>query len=148
MSHVPSQGFVPAPGPMFAGVAIVDATGKLGEFDKVYPDAFVGEKSATAIPQGLAFSGKTYAQAAEEWAVKQIYRKTKVRIGNIPKATAVIPESGPSRPMPDVAAIQGIRRFYFQIDERHPDLKRYVESQLSRLRSELPDYAFPTSFGT
>jgi hypothetical protein len=135
------------PGPMYEEVAIVGPTGKLGEFDKVYPGLFVEEKPATGISKGLSFSGKTYAEAAEDWAASNVYKKTATRIGNIPKATRVIPEKGPVRPVPDLAQIQSTKRFLFQIDETEPELVSAVNKQIERLRADFPDYEFAVEFG-
>lgn len=125
-------------GPMYEEVAIVGPNGKLGEFDKVYQGLFVEEKSATGISKGLQFSGKTYAQAAEDWAAANVYKKTATRINNIPKATQVIPEKGPARPVPDLAQIQNTKKFHFKIDETNPDLVNAVNKQVEQLRKDFP----------
>ena len=114
-------------------------------------DRFVEFKAGTDIAKGLKFTGKTYGQAAEDWAAKNIYDKTAARIQNIGKATAVIPEEGlgkptSSRPLPSLSEIQGIRKFEFIIDENNSALKTAVGQQIRRLQANYPKYQFTVTY--
>jgi hypothetical protein len=144
---VPPNASTATEGPAYQNVAMTGPQGKLGEFDQVLPDQFVEDKSATDIPKGLKFTGKTYEQAAEDWALNNIYNKTATRIQNISKATEIIPEEGipasaTPRPMPKLSQIQGIRKFEFRIDETNAALKIAVERQVKRLQADFPKYEF------
>ena len=78
------------------GVAIVGRNGKLGEFDEIIPGQFIEDKAGAtaAIEKGLKFSGKTFDEAVSDWAKKNIFEKTKVRIENLKQATATMAEEG------------------------------------------------------
>lgn len=77
----------------------------------------------------MKFTGKSFDQAANDWAVKNIYQKTKVRIDNLSKATATIAEEGGSRVVPHLDEIKGIRNLHFRIEGTDPILMRNVNDQ-------------------
>jgi hypothetical protein len=131
-------------------VAIVGPKGKLGEFDEVLPNLFVEDKTgaATGIKKGMKFTGKSFDQAANDWAVKNIYQKTVVRIENLSKSTATIAEEGGSRIVPHLDEIKSIRTLHFRIEGNDPILMRHVNDQINRLRTMFPDWKFTVEFGT
>lgn len=130
-------------------VAIVGPKGKLGEFDEVLPNMFVEDKrgAAASIKQGLQFTGKSFDQAANDWAVKHIYQKTRVRIENLSKSTATIAEEGGSRIVPHLDEIKSIRNLHFRVEGNDPILLRHVNDQISRLHTMFPDWKFTVEFG-
>ena len=104
--------------------------------------------AATGIRQGMKFTGKSFDQAANDWAVKNIYQKTKVRIENLSKATATIAEEGGSRIVPHLDEIKGIRILHFRIEGNDPILMRHVNDQINQLRTQFPEWKFTVEFGT
>jgi hypothetical protein len=130
------------------GVEIVDSKGNpLGEFDGVTKDRFIEDKSAKGLETLNPKTGKP-VQTADQWAQKQIYDKTKVRIDNLTnKATATRPTKGGSPTVPTLSELRGIRKLEFRIESSVPEVRAAVEKQLGTLRAEHPDWSFSVIYG-
>ena len=127
---------------------ITDAKGNpLGEFDGVQKGKFIEDKSARGLGTLNPKTGRP-VQTADEWAKKQIFDKTEVRIDNLlNKATATRPTTGGSTAVPSLQEIKGIRQLEFRIESATPEVKAAVEKQLTALRAQHPDWTFTAIFG-
>ena len=134
-------------GARFRGVEIVDVHGNpLGEFDEITAVAFIEEKSAMGYRQPHPRTGRPL-QTAAQWAEKQIFQKTAVRIQNLQRAVATRPTAGGSASVPSLSTILGIRRLQFQISAATPEIQNAVQAQLARLRARFPTWEFSVVFG-
>lgn len=128
------------------GVEIVDARrSPLGEFDEIASDRFIEDKSAKGLGK---FNPKTgQSQSAAEWAKKQIFDKTVVRIENLKNATATRPTklSGPT--VPTLAEIKSIRQLEFRVEAGTPEIRAAVETQIQALAGKYPDWSFGATYG-
>ena len=131
----------------FHGVEIIDARGNpLGEFDEIAEDIFIEEKSAVGFGQLHPRTGRP-VQTVTQWAEKQIFQKTVVRLDNLQRATATRPAAGGSLSVPTLSAILGIRKFQFKIMSTAPEVQNAVQAQLTRLRVRFPAWEFSVIFG-
>jgi len=129
------------------GVEIVDAGGTpIGEFDEVAPDRFVEDKSAKGLNTPHPRTGQP-VQSPEQWAEKQIFDKTVVRIENLKKAVATRPTKGGSPTVPALTEIKGIRQLEFRIEAGTPEVQAAVAKQIAELTKKYPDWTFSAIFG-
>lgn len=129
------------------GVEIVDARGSpLGEIDRIRGGVIIEDKSAQGINTIHPRTGLPQ-QTPEQWAERQIYRKTVVRIRNLQTASATRPTVRGSATVPNLSEVQSIRELQFHVDADTPELRNAVVDQLARLRSQFPDWKFTAKFG-
>jgi hypothetical protein len=134
-------------GQRFRGVEIVDARGNpLGEFDEITEGILIEEKLALGFEQVHPRTGQP-VQTIAQWAEKQIFQKTVVRIDNLQRAAATRPAAGGSSSVPPLAAILGIRKFQFKIVSTAPEVQSAVQTQLTRLHARFPAWEFSVIFG-
>ena len=82
-------------------------------------------------------------QTVEEWAMKQIYEKTTVRIRNLmTQAQGTRPAVGGTPRVPAISELKTYRNFLFRIEEGRPALQEAVSRQLARLTQENPGWTF------
>lgn len=131
----------------YQGVEIVDANGSpLGEFDHIKDGVFVEDKSARGMSAVNPRTGLS-AQTPAQWAERQVYAKTEVRIQNLAKAAATRATKGGSATVPDLAEIKGIRKLEFHIDSTDANVESAVNHEISRLQAKHPDWSFSAIFG-
>ncbi|MBE4750441.1 hypothetical protein G4177_19930 [Corallococcus sp. ZKHCc1 1396] len=132
----------------YKNVEIVDARGDpLGEFDEIQPGLFIEDKSARNLEVLHPRTGKPM-QTAEQWAMKQIYEKTTVRLRNLmTRANATRPAVGGTPVVPAISELKAYRRFLFRIEEGRPALQEAVTRQLARLTEENPGWTFSATYG-
>jgi hypothetical protein len=136
-----------APPPESRGVEIVDARGSpLGELDHVQQGKFVEDKSAHGLLTPHPKTGLPQ-QTADEWAQRQIFKKTQVRIENLKQATATRPTPHGSPTVPSLQEIKGIRHIEFRVESSTPAVQAAVEKQLAALRSQNPGWTFTATYG-
>ncbi|WP_239634965.1 PrsW family glutamic-type intramembrane protease [Paenibacillus sp. H1-7] len=140
----------PVAGKSFNEVEIVDHRGNpLGEFDEIDLDnrIFYEDKTAKGLDRINPRTGQP-AQTPQEFADKQIWKKTRVRIQNmLEKAASTRPTPNGSAEVPDLEEIKSIKDFVFRLDGDTPELRAAVENSLNQLRNEFPDYTFNVLFG-
>ena len=130
------------------GVEIVDAKGStLGEFDEINNGQFIEDKLAKGLNTTHPKTGLP-VQTAEQWASKQIYSKSVVRIDNLAHANATRPTVGGTPNVPSLGQIKGIKDLKFRIDSKAPDVQSATEVQLQRLRAKYPDWTFSAEYGS
>jgi hypothetical protein len=135
------------PSQRFRGVEIIDAHGKpLGEFDEIAEGPFIEEKSATGFGQLHPRTGQP-VQTVAQWAEKQIFQKTVVRLHNLQRAATTRPAAGGSARIPALSEILRIRKFQFKIMSTAPEIQNAVQAQLTRLRARFPEWEFSVIFG-
>jgi len=131
----------------FRGVEIIDARGNpLGEFDEIAAGIFIEEKSAMGFEHPHPRTGQP-VQTVTQWAEKQIFQKTVVRINNLTRAAATRPAAGGSPGVPTLNEILGIRQFQFKIMSTAPEVQNAMQAQLTRLRARFPAWEFFVIFG-
>ena len=86
-------------------------------------------------------------QTVAQWAEKQIFQKTVVRIANLRRAAATRPAAGESPGVPTLREILGIRQFQFKIMSTAPEVQNAVQAQLTCLRARFPAWEFSVIFG-
>jgi hypothetical protein len=130
------------------GVEIVDAEGNpIGEFDEVHPNKFVEDKSAKGLNTPHPKTGKP-VQTPDQWAQKQVYDKTVVRIENLEnRAVATRSTTGGSSSVPSLSDIKQIHHLEFRIQDTTPELKVAVDKQISALKTKYPGWTFDATFG-
>jgi len=129
------------------GVEITDAQGNpIGEFDRVQNGKFVEDKSAHGLLTPHPKTGLPQ-QTADQWAQRQIFDKTQVRIANLNRATATRPTAGGSSTVPSLQEIKGIRHLEFRVESSTPAVQAAVEKQLAALRSQNPGWTFTATYG-
>jgi hypothetical protein len=125
----------------------VDARGDpLGEFDEIAEGIFIEEKLAQWFEQMHPRTGQP-VQTIAQWAEKQIFQKTVVRIDNLQRAAATRPAAGGSSGVPTLPTILGIRKFQFKIMSTAPEVQSTVQAQLTRLHARFPAWEFSVIFG-
>jgi hypothetical protein len=118
------------------GIEIVDADGNpLGEFDEVAEGTFLHPRTGRPV------------QTIAQWAEKQIFQKTVVRLDNLYRAAATRPVAGGSASVPALNEILGIRKLQFKIVSTSPEVQNAVQAQLIRLRVRFPAWEFSVTFG-
>lgn len=129
-------------------VEIVDKMGKpIGEFDKIEKGLFVEDKSAKGLSTLHPKTGKPL-QTAGQWAEKQIYEKSVVRIENLQnKAVATRATKSGSQVVPSLDEIKTIRKLQFRIEGDSPELRNAVEEQIKKLSQKYPNWEFSAEFG-
>ena len=131
----------------FRGVEIIDARGNpVGEFDEISEGIFIEEKSAIGFGQLYPRTGRP-VQTVAQWAEKQIFQKTVVRLDNLQRAAATRPAAGGSPYVPTLSEILGIRKFQFKIVSTAPEVQNAVQAQLTRLHARFPAWEFSVIFG-
>lgn len=133
---------------LYREVEIASAGGKsLGEFDVVMQGLFIEDKSA----RGLAIINPRTGlpqQTVAQWAEKQIFDKTVVRLTNLDEfAASTRPTSGGSQVVPSLEEIRGYRNLVFKIESASPELKPAVDFQLHNLRAKYPLWRFGAEYG-
>lgn len=132
----------------FREVEITDARGSpIGEFDKIENGVIIEEKAATGLDKLHPRTGKP-VQTPEQWAEKQVYEKTRVRLENLENATTTRPTVNGSPDVPSLDDVRTIRDLEFHIGGNNPALREAVQKQLERLKREFPDWNFDAHFGT
>jgi hypothetical protein len=125
----------------------VDARGHpLGEFDEMAEGIFIEEKLALGFGQVHPRTGQP-VQTMAQWAEKQIFQKTVVRLDNLQRAAATRPAAGGSSSVPTVPTILGIRKFQFKIMSTAPEVQSAVQAQLTCLHARFPAWEFSVIFG-
>jgi hypothetical protein len=131
----------------FRGVEIIDARGNpLGEFDEIAAGIFIEEKLAIGLGQLHPRTGRP-VQTIVQWAEKQIFQKTVVRLDNLQRAVATRPAAGGSPYVPALSEILEIRKFQFKIVSTAPEVQNAVQTELTRLRARFPVWEFSVIFG-
>ena len=135
------------PTDVYIGVEIVDnKDAPIGEFDQISGGIIIEEKSAKGLMTLHPKTGKP-VQTPDEWAKKQIYDKTAVRINNLGSATATRSTKTGSPTVPPLAEVQKIREIKFRIEASTPELQIAVNTQLQLLRAAFPSWKFSAEFG-
>ena len=135
------------PGQRFRGVEIVDTDGNpLGEFDEIAEGTFIEEKLAIGFAQLHPRAGRP-VQTMAQWAEKQIFQKTVVRLDNLHRAAATRPVAGGSASVPALSEILGIRKLQCKIVSTSPEVQNAVQAQLIRLHARFPEWEFSVIFG-
>lgn len=145
-----SAGLVGEINPSYTLVEITDATGSpVGEFDEVIHDGkvtdkFVEDKSARGL------SNPRNTQTPAQWAKKQIYDKTAVRIGQLASAAASRPrpDGAGSPTVPTLPELQSIKEFEFAIEASNPAIQAAVNAEVANLAAAFPTYKFSAKFGS
>ncbi|KPL91729.1 hypothetical protein SE18_01435 [Herpetosiphon geysericola] len=128
-------------------VEIVDAKGSpLGEFDKIDNGIIVEEKAAQGLDRVNPRTGLP-AQTADQWAEKQIYKKTQVRIDNLDEAVSSRPTVNGSPDVPSLEDIKTIRDIRFHLNGDSPELRSAVQKQMDALKQRYPDWNFDAEYG-
>ena len=131
-------------------IEIIDSKGKcLGEFDEIDLDnkIFYEDKSAKGLGTINPKTGKP-SQTPQEFADKQIYTKTMIRINNLMNATGTREaKTNIVDNVPNISELQDIKKFVFRFDGDSPELRTAVENSILKLQSEFPDYSFEAIFG-
>jgi hypothetical protein len=133
----------------FSGVEIVDHRGNpLGEFDGIdmSQKAFIENKSATGL-ETLNPRTNLPAQTPEDWAKKQIFDKTQIRIKNLENAIETRKTPGGSDSIPVIEQIRDFKKLHFRIDSDAPSVVKAVEAELENLKKASPDWEFTAQFG-
>ncbi len=87
-------------------------------------------------------------QSAGQWAEKQIYEKSVVRIENLQnKAAATRATKGGSQVVPSLDEIKTIRKLQFRIEGDSPELRNAVEEKIKKLSQKYPKWEFTAKFG-
>jgi len=143
-----SQSTVPPSNPK--GVEIVDRRGSpIGEFDEIEPGKrFIEDKSATGVGTPNPSTGRVHSTPTD-WARKNVFEKTKVRIENLTMhATATRPTQSGSPVVPSLAEIAGIRTIHFRISSTDQAVQAAVNAELANLRTRFPGWTFTVQFGS
>ncbi|WP_426323809.1 hemagglutinin repeat-containing protein [Pseudoduganella sp. R-43] len=134
---------------VYREVELASAGGKaLGEFDVVVQGLLIEDKSGRGLKVINPRTGQPQ-QTAVEWAEKQVYDKTVVRLTNLEDVavtTRPAAASG-SEVVPSLEEIKGYKNLVFRIESVSPELKPAVEFQLSRLRAKYPLWRFGVEYG-
>ena len=90
-----------------------------------------------------------YPQTEEQWAEKQIFKKTVGRITALQQEDFAVGNinSQSSLPLPSKEELQQIRTFIFRIDADTPALREAVENVIKRLAEQFPEYSFSAIYG-
>lgn len=131
----------------YAGVEITNSKGEaLGEFDKIERTLLVEEKSAQGLNKLHPKTGKP-VQTAEQWAKKQVYDKTVVRIENLAKATDTRATISGSSDVPSISEVKNMNSLEFRIENATPEVEKAVKTEISNLSAKYPDWTFTAKFG-
>jgi hypothetical protein len=135
------------PTTVYTGVELVDPKGApIGEFDRIEGSVFVEEKSAKGLKTPHPKTGKP-VQTAEEWAKRQIFDKTVVRIENLKTAAATRATKGGSPTVPTIGEIQKHNQLEFRIDSAEMDVPTAVNTQITALAAKYSSWKFTAKFG-
>lgn len=89
-------------------------------------------------------------QSVEKWANKQIYEKTKTRIGNIDDAVDTKLPGGISlSDNVDVLSldkIKNLKKFVFRLEGDSTDLRKAMSNVIEKLQREFPSYSFDVEY--
>jgi hypothetical protein len=131
----------------YRGVEIVDGAGSpIGEFDRIAGGVIFEDKSAAGL--SIIAPGKTTPnQTPAQWAERQIFQKTKVRVQGQASAAGTRPTAGGTPNVPSLAEVRSLRTLEFSIDADTPALRSAVDVQLRRLHEEFPTWTFRARFG-
>ena len=131
----------------YAGVEITNARGEtLGEFDKIEGALLIEEKSAQGINKLHPKTGKP-VQTPEQWAKKQIYDKTVVRIENLANAADTRATVSGSKDIPSIDEVKKMNNLEFRIENATPEVKKAVDAEIANLSSKYPGWTFTAKFG-
>jgi hypothetical protein len=129
-------------------VEIVDhRNAVIGEIDRIdlRTATFIEDKSARGLSNiNPRIQGPL--DAAQQWANRQIYKKTKKRIESLFEASSTRVTTKGSLVIPRLDQIQGIKKFTFQIEANTTELRQAVYDVLRRLRLEHPGFSFDATF--
>ncbi len=131
------------------GVEYVDSNGSpLGEFDGVdmRNSLFIENKSASGLSRVNPRTGRP-AQTAQQWAQKQITRKSTTRINNLSRASSTRAANGADYSVPNLTDIQGIKHIHFKLDGNSPALQAAVFAEIAVLKTNFPGWKFTVEFG-
>lgn len=97
----------------------------------------------------LYMQNPDYPQTEEQWAEKQIFKKTVGRITALQQEDFAVGNinSQSSLPLPSKEELQQIRTFIFRIDADTPALREAVENVIKRLAEQFPEYSFSAIYG-
>ncbi|NJD51971.1 MAG: SH3 domain-containing protein [Candidatus Methanoperedens sp.] len=126
-------------------VTLVDGNkSPLGEFDGIDMNKgeFLENKSAAGLDKPNPRTGLPQ-QSPKDWALKQIYKKTKVRISALASAAGT---TGTGK-VPTIAQIRGFRQLRFLIDMDSPAIRAAVYAEIAKLKTENPGWSFSADFG-
>ena len=133
----------------YTGVEITDPYGKpLGEFDEIdfTNKIFYEDKSARELNTLNPVTNMPF-QTADQWATKQIYDKTSVRIQNLQKAVATRATVNGTKDVPKLSDINNIKKFVFRIEADTPEIKSAVNDAMSKLSRQYEGYTFEATYG-
>ncbi|CAG0986622.1 hypothetical protein METP2_02313 [Methanosarcinales archaeon] len=126
-------------------VTLVDGQkSPLGEFDGIDMNKgeFLENKSAAGLDKPNPRTGLPQ-QTPGDWALKQIYKKTKVRVSALASAAGT---TGTGK-VPTIAQIRGFRQLRFLIDMDSPAIRAAVYAEIAKLKTENPGWSFSADFG-
>ena len=133
----------------FREIEILDVTNNpIGEFDGIdmYRKAFIEDKSASGIKTLNPNTGKPF-QSPSQWAEKQIYSKTSVRIENLSHNAVATRATGSGNAAPTLTDLKRFRTLHFRIDNVDPSVVQAVEQQLVNLKTKYPFWEFTAQYG-
>lgn len=87
-----------------------------------------------------------FPQTEEQWANKQIYKKTINRMEAINQMEYSVSIVG-SDSVPEMESLKSIKKYIFRIDADTPQLRKAVEKCLEKLREKYPEYNFLVVYG-
>lgn len=137
----------PPEGKEYLKVEIVGKRGEpLGEIDKLQGNVIIEDKNAKGLDTLDPRTGAPF-QTAEQWAEKQIYKKTERRIENLQIAASTRPAKDGSPEVPSLDKVKSIREIHFHIEAKNPAIEKATEKQLDNLRARFPGWRFSASYG-
>ena len=136
----------------FRNVEIIDSSGKpVGELDRVKFDpavpgnnVMIEDKSATGLQNPLNI------QSDAQWAQKQIFDKTVVRVDaieNMGISTRPTPDGMGTPVVPTLSDLQTIKNYQFNIDYDKPAFQVEVNKQVQALNAMFSNWTFSANFG-
>lgn len=137
----------PPEGKEYLKVEIVGKRGEpLGEIDRLRDNVMIEDKNAKGIDTLHPITGVPVL-TAEQWAEKQIYKKTEKRIENLQIAVSTRPTKDGSPEVPSLDKVKSIHEIHFHIEAKIPAIEKATEKQLDNLRARFPGWRFSASYG-
>jgi hypothetical protein len=135
--------------PRYTFVEITDANvSPMGEFDTVIHDGtltdrFIEDKNASGLAHPMN------KQTPADWARKQIYDKTAVRLTNLASASGSRPrpDGAGSPTVPTLAELQSIKALVFEVEATDAVIQTAVSAEVANLAAAFPAYKFSATFG-
>ena len=126
-------------------VEIVDKQGvSLGEFDEIQATRFIEDKSARGLGTVNPRTNRAH-QTTSEWAQRQIFEKTVVRIENLQHKAVATRATAPGE-IPHLDQIVKIRSLHFRIEAANSELFQAVDAELRNLRTRFPEWHFTVEY--